>query len=188
MAWPQDDLDITNMDAGTDSPALARPMFARLVNRVKSIIAARGQPGGVASLDAQGKVPSVQIPSGQVGSVRLWQPAGAYQEITTVAATDFTVADTSRSLFLLLLMDETISASSENIGVPYQGWPSYQIIHRPSLASGARSIVLPRFDTGGAGRAATNITLQLTTSTNLRITLLQSAIDIRLYGIYGTNL
>ncbi|MEJ1353082.1 MAG: hypothetical protein RPU13_13815 [Candidatus Sedimenticola sp. (ex Thyasira tokunagai)] len=69
MAWPNDNLDTTEFDQGTDSPGLARAMLYALINIVKSIIGARGQADGVADLDAEGKLPNGRIRIGEAGGV-----------------------------------------------------------------------------------------------------------------------
>ena len=50
MTWPTDDLETTHFDSAADNPSLARPMLRRLFDRVKTMIAARGAPGGVCDL------------------------------------------------------------------------------------------------------------------------------------------
>ncbi len=69
MTWPIDDLDTTHFDAGSDNPAQARPMFKRLIDRVKTLISARGVADGVCELDANAKVPTVRIGRGQANGV-----------------------------------------------------------------------------------------------------------------------
>ncbi len=60
MTWPTDDLDSTSLQSPDQRPS--RLVFLRLFNRVKQLIASRGSPLGVASLDLNRKVPSEQIP------------------------------------------------------------------------------------------------------------------------------
>lgn len=59
MTWPTDDIETTDLDAATDTPP--RPMFKRIADRLQSVIGARGQANGVASLDAAGHVPDAQL-------------------------------------------------------------------------------------------------------------------------------
>ncbi|WP_260843338.1 hypothetical protein [Sedimenticola selenatireducens] len=69
MSWPTDDLGTTNTDEGIDNPSIARPMINTLIQRVKSIIAARGVANGVADLDADAKVPNARLRLGSAGGV-----------------------------------------------------------------------------------------------------------------------
>lgn len=59
MAWPNDNLADTDVDSATDRPP--RAMFRSLLLAVKSVIGSRGAASGIASLDAAGKVPAIQI-------------------------------------------------------------------------------------------------------------------------------
>lgn len=59
MTWPTADIETTDLDAATDTPP--RPMFKRIADRLQSVIGARGQADGVASLDADGHVPDAQL-------------------------------------------------------------------------------------------------------------------------------
>lgn len=61
MPWPNDDLDTSGTDQGTDTPP--RVMFNTLITRVKELIAGRGTANGVASLDANTLVPEAQLPT-----------------------------------------------------------------------------------------------------------------------------
>lgn len=62
MAWPAGGISTANLDAGTDSPAAARPQLLAAVQAVNDIAASRGAANGVASLDSAGQVPVAQIP------------------------------------------------------------------------------------------------------------------------------
>lgn len=68
MAWPSGTVPTTNLDAGTDSPASARADLKQAVEAVNIMVGARGQPDGIPSTDASGKVPPAQggIPSGAI--------------------------------------------------------------------------------------------------------------------------
>ena len=67
MSWPTDDLQTTDLDSGSDTPP--RAMFLRLFQRVKAIIAARGQADGVCELDANTRVPNARIGRGLANGV-----------------------------------------------------------------------------------------------------------------------
>lgn len=64
MAWPTDDLDTTDLDAGTDSPSSARADLLALMQKVQAILAQRGVASGICDLDATNKVPVARIPQG----------------------------------------------------------------------------------------------------------------------------
>lgn len=64
MAWPTDDLSVSELDQGTDKPWLARTQILTAVNKVKAILAQRGAAGGIAPLDNDSKVPIGNIPTG----------------------------------------------------------------------------------------------------------------------------
>lgn len=63
MAWPTVTIDVTSMDAGTDSPAVARPQIKQMADNVNAIKDAKGAVSGIAELDAGGKVPIAQVPT-----------------------------------------------------------------------------------------------------------------------------
>jgi hypothetical protein len=63
MAWPTVTIDVTSMDAGTDSPAVARPQIKQMADNVNAIKDAKGAASGIAELDAGGKVPTAQVPT-----------------------------------------------------------------------------------------------------------------------------
>ena len=74
MTWPTDDLTTRDLDSQNDRPPRAE--FFKLFQRVKTMIAGRGRAGGVAGLDANGKVPLTQLPD--IGSdIELGVPNGA---------------------------------------------------------------------------------------------------------------
>lgn len=63
MPWPSGSISTANLDAGSDSPAAARPQLLAAVAAVNDIVSMRGAASGVASLDSGGLVPTAQIPS-----------------------------------------------------------------------------------------------------------------------------
>lgn len=63
MPWPTGGIPTTNLDAGTDSPGLARPALLATVQAVNDIAGSRGAADGVASLDSGGKLPAAQLPT-----------------------------------------------------------------------------------------------------------------------------
>ena len=67
MPWPVNDLDTTALDSETDRPPRAE--FLKISGRVMTMIEARGTADGVASLDANAKVPDAQIGRGQASGV-----------------------------------------------------------------------------------------------------------------------
>ena len=69
MAWPTDNLATTHFDQSTDSPASARSVLEDTIEAVKEMIAARASTDGVASLDANMRVPASQLPRGIAGGV-----------------------------------------------------------------------------------------------------------------------
>lgn len=69
MPWPTDSLDKTHLDEGADNPALARPMLAAAIDALKAVIGMRGAAGGVAGLDAAGRVPDAQLGRGEARGV-----------------------------------------------------------------------------------------------------------------------
>lgn len=64
MAWPANanNISTTNLDAGTDNPASARPDLKAALDEITNIINGRAQASGVASLDSNSKIPSAQLP------------------------------------------------------------------------------------------------------------------------------
>lgn len=63
MAWPSGSINITNMDAGTDSVALARADIKAAADALNIIINNRGVSVGVAPTDASNRVPLVHLPT-----------------------------------------------------------------------------------------------------------------------------
>ena len=192
MAWPADDLDISHTDAGSDRPALLRPMMARIILRLKSIIGSRGVANGVAALDAAGKVPLAQLPAGGASSrVSLWTPAGAYQTFAPGSSTDLTVSDTSTYEILTVLCDVYRAAWREQTGsgdsldhinhpeIPWRGYPSILDMHRASLSAAIGSAYPPA--------RTISIGLRLTTATTCQI-IMGSLVQARIYGLYGGHL
>jgi len=64
MAWPTNDSNIvtTNLDAGTDSPAAARPDIKAALDELANVINGRNEASGVAGLDASSKISAAQLP------------------------------------------------------------------------------------------------------------------------------
>jgi hypothetical protein len=63
MPWPAAaNFAKTNVDAGTDSPAIARSDIHQLMVDVEDMIDARDEADGVAPLDADGKLPAANLP------------------------------------------------------------------------------------------------------------------------------
>ncbi|WP_420011044.1 hypothetical protein [Tateyamaria sp.] len=75
MTWPIDDLSTDSLDSQNDRPS--RREFFKIFQRVKSMIRARGRPGGVASLRDDGKVPVAQLPGEALQNTALGVPNGA---------------------------------------------------------------------------------------------------------------
>ena len=67
MTWPNDVLRTDHCDSQTD--LVEREQFFELFRTAKEILAARGTADGVASLDADGKVPDDQTGRGEAGGV-----------------------------------------------------------------------------------------------------------------------
>lgn len=70
MAWPTNDSNIvtTNLDAGTDSPAAARPDLKAALDELANVINGRNQASGVAGLDASSKITNTQLPDTIISS------------------------------------------------------------------------------------------------------------------------
>ena len=70
MAWPTNDSNIvtTNLDAGSDNPASARPNLKTALDEIKNIINGRNQASGVAGLDASSKITNTQLPDTIISS------------------------------------------------------------------------------------------------------------------------
>jgi hypothetical protein len=70
MAWPTDDTNIvtTNLDAGSDNPASARPNLKAALDEITNIINGRNQASGVAGLDASSKITNTQLPDTIISS------------------------------------------------------------------------------------------------------------------------
>jgi hypothetical protein len=65
MTWPGSPTFVTtSVDNGTDSPATARGEIYKAMQDLANVIAGRGQADGVASLDADAKVPIAQLRKG----------------------------------------------------------------------------------------------------------------------------
>jgi hypothetical protein len=70
MAWPTNDsnIDTSNLDAGTDNPASARPNLKTALDEIKNIINGRNQASGVAGIDASSKISNAQLPDTIISS------------------------------------------------------------------------------------------------------------------------
>lgn len=63
MAWANSsNIDTTNLDSGTDSPAAARADIKAALDELTLVIDGRGQANGVAPLNASTKIASTYIP------------------------------------------------------------------------------------------------------------------------------
>ena len=67
MPWPVDDLSTADVDSGADTPPRAE--FFKLFQRVKAIIGGRSTADGIASLDANRRVPDAELGRGVAGGV-----------------------------------------------------------------------------------------------------------------------
>lgn len=74
MPWPTDDLSTTGVDSGADRPPRAE--FFKLFQRVKTIIAARGDIDGVARLDGRRRVPDAELGRGVANGVAALDGSG----------------------------------------------------------------------------------------------------------------
>ena len=74
MPWPRDDLVTDDLDSGADRPPRAE--FFKLFQRVKAIIAARGEVNGIPILDSRGRIPAAQVGRGVPGGVASLSAAG----------------------------------------------------------------------------------------------------------------
>ena len=70
MAWPANANNIvtTNLDAGSDNPASARPNLKAALDEITNIINGRNQASGVAGLDASSKITNTQLPDTIISS------------------------------------------------------------------------------------------------------------------------
>ena len=70
MAWPSNANNIvtTNLDAGSDNPASARPNLKAALDEITNIINGRAQASGVASLGSDTKIPNAQLPDTIISS------------------------------------------------------------------------------------------------------------------------
>lgn len=81
MAWPANanNISTTNLDAGTDNPASARPDLKAALDEITNLINGRNQASGVAGLDASSKISAAQLPD----------------EINSSTSTDLTIDPTT---------------------------------------------------------------------------------------------
>jgi len=64
MAWGNaSNVSTTNLDSGTDSPALARVDLKAALDELTAVINGRAQANGVAPLGADAKVPATNLPN-----------------------------------------------------------------------------------------------------------------------------
>ena len=70
MAWPTNssNIDTSNLDAGTDNPAAARPNLKTALDELASVIDGRNEASGVAGLDASSKITNTQLPDTIISS------------------------------------------------------------------------------------------------------------------------
>jgi len=70
MTWPANANNIvtTNLDAGTDNPASARPNLKSALDEITNIINGRNQASGVAGIDSSSKISNAQLPDTIVSS------------------------------------------------------------------------------------------------------------------------
>ena len=69
MAIPDGNIDTSNADADGDSLAAFRVQALELINQFNALIASFGVADGAATLDADGKVPGLQLGRGVAGGV-----------------------------------------------------------------------------------------------------------------------
>mgnify|MGYP007071990266 CR=1 FL=1 len=64
MAWPTDssNIDVTNLDSSTDSPAAARANLKTALDELANVIDGRAQASGVAPLNASSKIDATYLP------------------------------------------------------------------------------------------------------------------------------
>lgn len=64
MTWPTNssNIDTSNLDSGTDSPAAARANIKTALDELANVINGRNQASGVAGLDASSKITNTQLP------------------------------------------------------------------------------------------------------------------------------
>jgi hypothetical protein len=70
MTWPTNsgNIDTTNLDSGTDSPAAARANLKTALDELANVIDGRNQASGVAGLDASSKITNTQLPDTIISS------------------------------------------------------------------------------------------------------------------------
>ena len=70
MTWPANSSNIvtTNLDSGTDSPALARADIKAALDEITNLINGRNEASGVAGLSASSKIANTQLPDTIVSS------------------------------------------------------------------------------------------------------------------------
>ena len=69
MPWPSGGVPVTNVDAGTDVPALSRVDLKNLIDQFNEAILSRGTANGVCELDANSKIPFNRLSGVEVGSI-----------------------------------------------------------------------------------------------------------------------
>jgi len=64
MAWPTDDtnIDTTNLDSASDSPASARADIKTALDELANVINGRGEASGVAPLNSSSKIAATYLP------------------------------------------------------------------------------------------------------------------------------
>lgn len=69
MPWPAGGVPVVNVDAGTDSAALARADLKTLIDQFNEMVLSRGGANGVCELDANLKIPFNRLSGVEVGSI-----------------------------------------------------------------------------------------------------------------------
>lgn len=125
MAWPTTTITTTDMDAGTDSPAVARAQIKQMADDINAMIAALNAALGVAGLDASGLIATTQLPTIPANK------GGTGQTAFTVG--DIFFANTSSTISKLAASTSGYVLKSNGAGVA----PSWQM-EGGGLNSGTR--------------------------------------------------
>ena len=200
MAWPADDLNTNDFDDGaSDSPALARVMLKRLIERTKTLIAARGIANGIASLGADGRVPQAQLPvsTGGGGGQPLYRPTGQYFQLAT--GSNLVQLTTSVHPWRRLRIEldyQYAGGLAPGLSRPLAGMPAkpYYIssqdvwVYRVQVpASGFWTVNWGpnKLSLGLQVTTSTTMTLLVTPSDDAGVVATANPAGVRLYGIHG---